>query len=989
MALANGQKGFFSDESCTKHSVHAIVAQSSSSQTIAVASAIGPFGTPVLVKYFGWTWVGAIRSDSDYGNFGMAAFAQEAQMEGICIEYSEAFFRTDPREKILKIVNLIKKSTSKVIVAFLAHGEALTVLPELLQENVTGLQWIGSESWIADKYLGFHEVLGGALGFVTGNAKIAGLKEFLLNVHLSDDPGNGFVKEFWETVFNCSVSSKSKTDLNSCKGSESLINIDNQYTDVSELRISNNVYKAVYAIAWSLHNLVSCENNGRLQANVTCSTKMQIEPQQLLHELKNVNFTSSNGERVYFDENGDPAARYELVNWQLNKQGLIELVTVGLYDASLSARQQLTLGDTNIIWSSGSNKSNVAFGATAHLPSCFACLSLNFREFQFAKTMMFAVEEINNNTSILPNISLGYNIYDACGSVPQSVRAAMALVNGQQETISDKFCTKRSVHAIIAQSSSSQTIAIATTSGPFRVPVVLDYIKRVNFTTKNGERVYFDENGDPVARYELINWQLTNEGFTEFMTVGFYDASLPSDKRFIMNNSKIVWVNGSVKISHFATCACLSNRNEFPAFFRTIPSDYYQSRALAQLVRQFGWTWVGAIRSDNDYGNNGMATFVQVAQQEGVCIEYSEAFSRNEPRDKILALVEVIKKSLSKVPKSVCSESCPPGTRKAVQKGKPVCCFDCLPCAEGEISNQTDFQFAQTMIYAIEEINNNTDILSGFTLGYKIYDACGSVAISIKAAMALLNDQKDENSDVSCVNSTTVQAIIGESASTPTIAISSAIGPFHIPVISHFATCACLSNRNEFPTFFRTIPSDYYQSRALAKLVKHFGWTWVGTIRSDNDYGNSGMATFAQVAQQEGVCIEYSEAFLKSGPKEKISQIIDIIRKSTSKVIVAFLSLIEMEALVEELLLQNLTGLQWVGSESWITERSLAAGDGYKILNGAIGFAVGIQPLFGDRRTSKLKKNRIKGLDSSQTLRGCVDTKSSRKTSQRGDGENG
>ncbi|XP_039615778.1 extracellular calcium-sensing receptor-like [Polypterus senegalus] len=391
MALANGQKGFFSDESCTKHSVHAIVAQSSSSQTIAVASAIGPFGTPVishlatcaclsnrhefptffrtvpsdyyqskalvqLVKYFGWTWVGAIRSDSDYGNFGMAAFAQEAQMEGICIEYSEAFFRTDPREKILKIVNLIKKSTSKVIVAFLAHGEALTVLPELLQENVTGLQWIGSESWIADKYLGFHEVLGGALGFVTGNAKIAGLKEFLLNVHLSDDPGNGFVKEFWETVFNCSVSSKSKTDLNSCKGSESLINIDNQYTDVSELRISNNVYKAVYAIAWSLHNLVSCENNGRLQANVTCSTKMQIEPQQLLHELKNVNFTSSNGERVYFDENGDPAARYELVNWQLNKQGLIELVTVGLYDASLSARQQLTLGDTNIIWSSGSNK---------------------------------------------------------------------------------------------------------------------------------------------------------------------------------------------------------------------------------------------------------------------------------------------------------------------------------------------------------------------------------------------------------------------------------------------------------------------------------------------------------------------------------------------------------------------------------------------------------------------------------------------------------
>ncbi|XP_062035349.1 vomeronasal type-2 receptor 116-like [Lepus europaeus] len=84
-------------------------------------------------------------------------------------------------------------------------------------------------------------------------------------------------------------------------------------------------------------------------------------------------------------------------------------------------------------------------------------------------------------------------------------------------------------------------------------------------------------------------------------------------------------------------------------------------------------------------------------------------FSPYVPQSQQLSLSENLIEwatGITETPRSVCSVSCSPGFRKAPLEGKPTCCFDCTPCLENEISNQTvdmhqcvkclDHQYANT-----------------------------------------------------------------------------------------------------------------------------------------------------------------------------------------------------------------------------------------------------------------------------------------------------
>ncbi|XP_045404737.1 taste receptor type 1 member 3 [Lemur catta] len=76
------------------------------------------------------------------------------------------------------------------------------------------------------------------------------------------------------------------------------------------------------------------------------------------------------------------------------------------------------------------------------------------------------------------------------------------------------------------------------------------------------------------------------------------------------------------QVSYGASMDRLSTRETFPSFFRTVPSDRVQLTAMVELLQEFGWNWVAALGSDDEYGRQGLSIFSGLANAQGICIAH-------------------------------------------------------------------------------------------------------------------------------------------------------------------------------------------------------------------------------------------------------------------------------------------------------------------------------------------------------------------------------
>ncbi|KAM4703089.1 vomeronasal type-2 receptor 26-like [Rhinophrynus dorsalis] len=227
--------------------------------------------------------------------------------------------------------------------------------------------------------------------------------------------------------------------------------------------------------------------------------------------------------------------------------------------------------------------------------------------------MVYAINEINENPELLPNITLGFRIYDTCYKEIQSIEGAFQILSGTRKAIPNYLCENNyKLVGVIGDLQSSSSVAVARILGLYRFPQILQYVKRVKFTNSAGQKLSYNDDGDQQYELMFVNWQAIENGTTRYASF----ASLRENPESGIIRSPISWC-------------------------------YVGPDAILELDRT-----CTLVLQDGD--------------------------------------AQWITKEIFQVPRSICSDSCLPGYRKAAQEGQPVCCFDCILCSEDEFNNETD-----------------------------------------------------------------------------------------------------------------------------------------------------------------------------------------------------------------------------------------------------------------------------------------------------------
>ncbi|XP_013915940.1 PREDICTED: vomeronasal type-2 receptor 116-like [Thamnophis sirtalis] len=165
-----------------------------------------------------------------------------------------------------------------------------------------------------------------------------------------------------------------------------------------------------------------------------------------------------------------------------------------------------------------------------------------FKNYQQFLALMFAVKEVNEDLILLPNITLGFHIYDNHQTERNISLSSLSLLSTRGQMAPGYTCDRQDILlSIIGGLSSKSSRLIASIFSIYKVPQILPYLRNIQFNNSVGEEVSFLENGLGTAHYDLVNWIFyPNQSFIP-IKVGKMNPRAYPGQDFIINSDTITW----------------------------------------------------------------------------------------------------------------------------------------------------------------------------------------------------------------------------------------------------------------------------------------------------------------------------------------------------------------------------------------------------------------------------------------------------------------
>ncbi|XP_044541258.1 vomeronasal type-2 receptor 26-like [Gracilinanus agilis] len=170
-----------------------------------------------------------------------------------------------------------------------------------------------------------------------------------------------------------------------------------------------------------------------------------------------------------------------------------------------------------------------------------------------------------------------------------------------------------------------------------------------------------------------------------------------------------------------------------------------------------------------------------------------------------------------------------------------------------------NYQQALAVVFAIEEINRNPNLLSNVSLGFHLYNTYHSDEKTLQSTLQWLSGDTRLMPNYSCRNQDKSVAVIGGVTSALSVQMGTLLDLYKFPQISYGPFDSVLSDKVQFPFLYQMAPKDSSLHQGVVRLIVYFKWNWIGLVITDDMRGEKFVWEMREEMAKNGVCMSFTE----------------------------------------------------------------------------------------------------------------------------------